>query len=170
MPATASPKFGAILAELRRHNVDFIVVGGVAAVLEGAPLNTFDLDIVHSREPGNIERLLGALESLEAAYRTVGERKLKPDASHLSSPGHQLLTTRFGTCDILGAIGRSQSYDDLLPHTVELEVADDLRVRVLDLETLIRTKEETRGEKDLAALPVLRQTLKEKRRRARVSD
>ena len=139
-------------------------------MLEGAPLNTFDLDIVHSREPGNIERLLGALDSLEATYRTPGDRKLKPDSSHLLSPGHQLLTTCFGTCDILGAIGRSRSYDDLLPHTVELEVADELRVRVLDLETLIRIKEEAGGEKDLAVLPVLRQTLKEKRRRSRVSN
>ena len=119
-------------------------------MLEGAPLNTFDLDIVHSREPGNIERLLAALEDMGGSAGS--------------------LTTRFGTCDILGAIGRSRSYDDLLPHTVELEVADGLRVRVLDLETLIRTKEETGGEKDLAVLPVLRQTLKEKRRRARVSD
>jgi hypothetical protein len=139
------------------------VVGGVAAVLEGVPVNTFDLDVVHSREPDNIGRLLRALDSLDATYRTRPE--LKPDESHLASPGLQLLTTRFGPLDILGAIGRSRSYDDLLPHTLELEVGEGLRVRVLNLETLIAVKEEVGGERDLAVLPIMRRTLEEKRRR-----
>jgi hypothetical protein len=45
----------AILRTLTRHRVEFIIVGGVAAVLQGAPLNTFDLDVVHretSKEAG----------------------------------------------------------------------------------------------------------------------
>jgi len=132
-------------------------------VLEGVPVHTFDLDVVHSREPGNIGRLLAALESLEAAYRARPE--LRPDVSHLASPGHQLLMTRFGPLDILGMIGRSRNYADLLPHAHELEVADGLRVRVLDLETLIAVKEEVAGERDLAVLPIMRRTLEEKRRR-----
>jgi len=45
-----------------------------------------------------------------------------------------------------------------------MEVAADVNVRVLDLETLIQTKEETAGEKDKAILPVLRRTLEEKSR------
>jgi hypothetical protein len=139
------------------------VVGGVAAVLEGVPVNTFDLDVVHSREPDNIGRLLRALDSLDATYRARPE--LKPDESHLASPDQQLLTTRFGPLDILGMIGRSRCYDDLLPHTHELEVGEGLRVRVLNLETLIAVKEEVGGERDLAVLPIMRRTLEEKRRR-----
>jgi len=145
------------------HGVEFIVVGGVAAVLEGVPVNTFDLHVVHSRQPDNIVRLRAALDSLCAAYRTRPE--LKPETSHLASAGHQLLMTRFGPLDILGAIGRSRGYDDLLPHAREIEVAEGLRVWVLNLETLIAVKEEVGGEKDLAVLPVLRRTLDEKRRR-----
>lgn len=131
-------------------------------MLEGVPVHTFDLDVVHSREPGNIGRLLAALESLEAAYRARPE--LRPDVSHLASPGHQLLMTRFGPLDVLGMIGRSRTYDDLLPHTHELEVGEGLRVRVLNLETLIAVKEEVAGERDLAVLPIMRRTLEEKRR------
>ena len=141
-----------------------MVVGGVAAVLEGVPGNTFDLDIVHSREPDNIRRLLTALESLEASYRMRPELALKPNASHLSSTGHQLLMTRFGPLDVLGTIGRSRGYDDLLPHAHEVEVSEGLRVWVLNLETLIAVKEEVGGEKDLAVLPIMRRTLEEKRR------
>ena len=47
MPAAI--RFLDLLRVLDRHKVDFIVVGGVAAILEGAPVATFDLDIMHSR-------------------------------------------------------------------------------------------------------------------------
>jgi hypothetical protein len=144
------------------HEVEFIVVGGVSAVLQGAPIATFDLDLVHSRDSENIERLLRALDSLEAIYRAQPERRIKPSAGHLSSPGHQLLLTRFGPLDLLGMIGSGHRYQDLLAHTVEMKIDDALRIRVLDLETLIQTKEEIAGEKDNAMLPILRQTLKEK--------
>jgi len=164
VPRTEKPEFAAILVELRRRQVDFIVVGGIAAVLEGVPVNTFDLDIVHSREPHNIDRLLAALDSLDAIYRAQPELALKPGASHLASPGHQLLMTRFGPLDVLGAIGQSRSYADLLPHADELAVREGLRVHVLNLETLIAVKEEVAGERDLAVLPIMRRTLAEKRR------
>ena len=164
MPGIRRSKSAAILQEFRDHRVDFIVVGGVAAVLAGVPVNTFDLDVVHSRTPDNIGRLLAALDSMEATYRTRPELALKPDVSHLASPGHQLLMTRFGPLDVLGVIGRSRGYDDLLPHAHELEVGEGLRVRVLNLETLIAIKEEVAGERDLAVLPIMRRTLEEKRR------
>ncbi len=164
MPETTSRDFAAILKTLASHRVGFVVVGGVAAALEGAPVNTFDLDIVHSREPENVTRLLAALESLEAIFRSRPERK--PDASHLASVGHQLLMTRFGPLDILGAIGRGHTYQDLLPHSEEMTLGGGVCVRVLNLEMLIAVKEEVADEKDLAALPVLRRTREEKRRKA----
>jgi hypothetical protein len=58
MPAT---DFLAVIHALIEHGVDFIVVGGVSAVLEGAPMSTFDLDIVHSRNLDNVLRLSTAL-------------------------------------------------------------------------------------------------------------
>ena len=64
----------------------------------------------------------------------------------------------------MGTIGRGLTYQDLLPHSTEMEIADGILVRVLDLETLIAIKEELGGEKDRAVLPVLRRTLAEKRR------
>ena len=61
-------------------------------------------------------------------------------------------------------IGAGRGYDDLLPQTVEMKVDDQLRIRVLNLQTLIQTKEEIAGDKDAAVLPILRQTLNEKSR------
>ncbi|MGH9645558.1 MAG: hypothetical protein ACRD4E_01970 [Bryobacteraceae bacterium] len=142
-----------------------MIVGGVGAALQGAGITTFDLDIVHSRADDNIDRLLTALNFLDAYYRTQPGKRLRPQASHLSSEGHQLLMTRYGPLDLLGAIGRSHNYDELLTHSTEMDAGEDVRVRVLNLDWLIAVKEETAGEKDRAVLPILRRTLQEKSRK-----
>lgn len=129
-------------------------------MLHGAPVTTFDLDVLHSRDSENIARLLSALEELEAVYRAQPERHLRPGASHLESPGHQLLLTKFGPLDVLGMIGNSRTWEDLRGHTQTMEIDPGVDVRVLDLETLISIKEELGFPKDAAVLPVLRQALK----------
>lgn len=153
-----------ILQTLAEHGADFIVVGGVCAVLHGAPVHTFDLDLVHCRAPENLDRLLQALHELDAYFREHGERRLRPDRSHLTSPGHQLLMTRAGPLDLLGTISSDRGYDELLPHTLAMKVRDDLQVRLLDLATLIVIKEETGRDRDQATLPILRRTLEEKQK------
>jgi predicted nucleotidyltransferase len=161
---TPRPDFAEILRVLTSTGVDFIVVGGVAAVLQGAPISTFDLDLVHRRGADNVERLLEALRLLDARYRGQPGRKVIPDRSDLSSPGHQLLMTRAGPLDLLGVVGQGQGYEELLEHTVEMAIAPGTVVRVLDLAVLIRTKDEAGREKDRAVLAVLRRTLEERSR------
>jgi hypothetical protein len=152
-----SPDFIALFQTLVGHEVDFIVVGGVSAVLHGAPVTTFDLDLVHSRTPDNIDRLLSALQDLDAYYRGQGDRRTRPGPPHLASSGHQLLMTRFGPLDLLG---RDRGYGELLVHTVELQISG-LHLHVLNLETLIEIKEQLGYEKDKAVVPILRHTLEE---------
>ena len=158
-----TPDFFSILETLSKYEVDFIIVGGVCGILHGAPVTTFDLAIVHPRIQENVFRLLSALQELEAYYRGRQDQRLKPDVAHLSSSGHQFLMTRFGPLDLLGTIGAGHSYGDLLQHSDEIEMGN-LRLRVLSLEKLIEVKEETGFDKDKAILPVLRQTLLERRK------
>jgi hypothetical protein len=148
--------FFAALRALREGGVEFAVVGGLAAVLNGAPVNTFDLDIVPARNQENVAKLLRVLEGMQP------ERRLKPGASHLSSPGHHNMMTDCGPLDVLGTIGRGMGFEDLAPHTIEMEIGGGVSVRVLNLETIVALKEELAGEKDRAVLPVLRRTLQEK--------
>jgi hypothetical protein len=153
-----------LLQTLVQHRVEFIVVGGVSAVLHGAPVTTLDLDIVHSRHPDNLQRLITALQDLDAYYRGRGDQKLKPALTHLASEGHHLLITRCGPLDVLATVGIGHGYNDLREHAIELYVGE-FRVHVLKLEKLIEIKEETGLDKDKAMLPVLRRTLEEKLKR-----
>jgi hypothetical protein len=154
-----------ILRLLVAHDVEFIVVDMTAGVLQGVPVTTVDLDVVHRRSPENIARLLQVLTELEAVYRN-DPRNLRPTESYLASPGHQLLRTSMGDMDCLGAIDDNKSYEDLLPHTVELSLSDGSTLRVLDLTFLIAAKERAGRPKDVAVLPYLRATLDEIRRRS----
>jgi len=158
-----SPDFLELLKTMFKHEVDFIIVGGVSAVLHGAPVTTFDLDLLHSRTPDNVERLLAALKILGAYYRGVGERRIEPDKIQLSSAGHQLLMTRLGPLDLLGTIGKEKyDYADLLEHTKKMQISG-MTFLVLDLETHIQIKEGLGQEKDKATVPILRRTLEETR-------
>ena len=152
----------AMLKTLVKHNVDFIVVGGLSAAFHGVPLNTLDLDIVHSRHPDNLTRLMAALEELDACYRLRTDVRLTPQLSHLKSPGHQLLRTAHGSLDVLGAIGDGLTYEDLVQHSTIFDVGQGLQVRTLNLEKYLELKELLLFEKDRAAIPLLRAALKER--------
>ena len=156
--------FSALLEALHKANVEFLVVGGLAAVLNGTPVHTYDVDVVHRRTEENVDRLLPVLEGLEAIYRAQPARRLRPAKSALLSAGHQNLMTKYGPLDVLGAIGEGLGYEELLPRSIEMQIGPDFGVRVLDLETLIEIKEKLGGEKDRAMLPILRRALERKNR------
>ncbi len=77
--------FVAILRQLKEAKVEFLVVGGLAAVLNGVPVDTLDVDLVHSCDLANIERLLPVLAALDAIFRLQPERRLRPATSHLTA-------------------------------------------------------------------------------------
>lgn len=156
---------GKLLEVLIRHRVDFVVVGMTAGVLQGAPLSTFDLDVVYSRAPENLTRLLAALREVEAEFKHAGGRKIAPNMSHLESSGHKLLVTKLGELDVLATIDQDLGYEELREDTVEVDL-DAFSVRVLALSRLIEVKERAGRPKDLAALPVLRSTLERIQTRA----
>lgn len=160
VPQTPNARFHSILQLLVENGVDFVLVGGVAGVLHGAPVNTFDVDIVHRRTPENISRMLKALDLLDARYRHSASRLLRPGESHLSGPGHQLLMTRFGPLDVLGMIGSNHDYDELIDGAVPMELGSGMSVNVISLPMLIQTKEEVGQSKDQISLEILKETLR----------
>jgi hypothetical protein len=155
--------FRAILEALTARRVEFILVGGVGAALHGSPRQTFDVDVVQARDPANAERLMLALVDLDACHREHLPRRLAPRLQDLVLPGHHLLMTRFGPLDVLGTIGKGRGFEELRANATRVDLGRQLAVSVLDLETMIRIKEELGREKDLAGLPELRRLLEERR-------
>jgi hypothetical protein len=111
--------FRHLIESLLRHEVEFVVVGGVAAVLHGAPVTTFDLDALFRVSEQNAQRLLEALDSLHARYRGHTP-PLKPTLEDLMAGGHLLLATDAGPLDMLGFIGQHQRFDDLAHAVVDI--------------------------------------------------
>ncbi len=151
-----TPNFETIIEILVRHQVDFIIVGGVCAVLLGAPVTTFDIDIVHSRIKKNLDRLSDALIELNAHYREHLPKILRPTLKSLATRGHHLLATRFGPLDVLGSIGIDDDYDRLASQVENIRLKDNITVKILQLETLISVKEKTARKKDIAMLDILK--------------
>jgi hypothetical protein len=150
-----------LLVALCGAEIEFIVVGGAAAVLQGAPITTQDLDIVHRKTPENIARLIALLNDLDAFFRpTLSGRYIRPTPEHLAGNGQLNLTTKLGPLDPL-CLMDGRSYESLLPHTDEV-TDGSLRLRVLDLATLIETKRQTGRAKDLLSLPILLALLEER--------
>ncbi len=145
---------GALLEALSAAGVAHVVVGGVAAVMHGAPLPTRDLDIVPDPDPGNLDRLHALLVRLGAVFREVGTRELAVRRTDLSGEGQVLTRTSLGPLDVLLRVHDGRGYAELLPRSICL-VADGLAVHVLDLPALIELKAGTGRARDRLAVPVL---------------
>ncbi len=155
-----------LLRVLVERDVDFVVIGGIAARLRGAPLLTQDVDITPATDPPNLERLASALEDLEARRRTAPEPEGVPfpfDPALLEAAKVWTLVTRFGDLDLVVSPAGTNGYTDVVRDADDLRVATDpeLIVKVASLVDVIRSKEAAGREKDRAALPMLRRTLEE---------
>jgi hypothetical protein len=153
------PDFPGTRQVLLSHGVEFVVVGATAAVLQGAPIVTWDLDIVANFSAENVDRLTTALAALDARYRDPAGRILTPTAERLASLRLHLLTTRLGDLDVLRSVGNEWAYADLIARSTTLQVGA-LHVPTLDLRSVIAAKEIADRPKDRATLHVLRETLR----------
>jgi hypothetical protein len=136
-----SADLAAILAVLARHDVEFVLIGGLAASLHGCPIPTFDVDVVYHLDDQNLTRLEAALQELRAEFALdLARRHLVPTRSHLSTTGPKLLTTRYGRLDVLGQVNEHISWEELLRDSTLIELGG-APVRVVKLDRLIAIKE-----------------------------
>jgi hypothetical protein len=151
--------FRRILELLERHGVEYVVVGGVAAVLQGAPVTTFDIDALIKIDPENIDRLAQVLALLNARYRE--HRDLRPTPTDLAAGGHFLLMTDSGPFDVLGYIGSGRRYEDVVG-TARRMLIGDTSIKVLSIESLIADKKALGRDKDIATIRLLEAVLSRK--------
>ncbi len=158
-PPPPPPSLTSLLETLVEAGVELILVGGLAAVAQGAPIATFDVDVVHRRTPDNLERLNGFLDRVHARYRGRKSSPIPIDRAALAGPGHSLFSTDLGPLDVLGTVGLGLDYDALLSDTVEIELGGG-RLKILSLAAIVRQKRASQDPKDRLALPVLEETLR----------
>lgn len=157
---TTGADLSAIIEGLIKAGVKFILVGGLAAVVQGAPVTTMDVDIVYSRSSENISKLFAFLRSIEAIYRRPDNKIIAPRAEDFSGTGHALFSTRLGPLDVLAFIEEGKTYEDLFKHSIEIEFRDH-SIRVLDIKMLVKLKKKSKDPKDKQRLPVLEETLRQ---------
>jgi hypothetical protein len=144
--------FGALV----RHDVRFVVIGGVAGRLWGSPTVTNDVDICYERSRLNLERLAAALKELGARLRGLEDDiPCILDAETLERGQNFTFTTTLGPVDILGLPSGVRNFDELAANAVQFDLGDGIRVEVCHLEDLIRMKRAAGRPKDLIELEVL---------------
>lgn len=148
----------AILEGLIEAEVEFILVGGLAAVIQGAPVTTLDVDIVHNRSSENISKLFRFLKSIDAIHRRPDDKIIVPKEEDFS--GHALFSTRLGPLDVLAFIEEEKNYDELLKYSIEIDFRGHT-IRVLDIRKMIELKKASNDFKYKQILPVLEETLRQ---------
>jgi hypothetical protein len=153
-----------ILRAFETAGIRYVVVGGVAAIVHGATRRTEDLDICYASDRENLELLAATVNSWEPHLRvSSGERIPFPlDVRALADLQAITLETSQGSLDLLQTILGVGGYEDCLRDSIVAEVGD-IRVRILGLQALIRSKEAAARGKDLRILPELREALIELR-------
>ncbi len=152
-----------IIVRLQDAGVEFIVVGGVGAILQGATITTRDLDICYRRTPDNIRRLVSVLKPLHPRPRgfspdlpfAFDERTIQLGSNFTLEIGPESL-------DLLGEMSAIGGYEQVIAGAVDAQIGDR-SVKTLSLEQLIATKTAAGRTKDHAVLPELQATLERKR-------
>lgn len=146
---------------LVKHKVDFIVIGGLAALAHGSNIPTRDVDITPERSAANLKRLSDALDELGASVRVdsvEGGLPFSHDAESLAAARTWNLLTDAGDLDIAIVPDGTEGYDDLVRDAVSVSVLG-VRVRIASLADVIRSKQAANRPKDQRVLPVLREIL-----------
>jgi hypothetical protein len=155
-----------LLRTLVDHEVEFCVIGAVAAWLQGSPAVTLDLDVMPRRDLDNAERLAAALNSLDARP-TGAKAPATLEGADFLGWQTQRFDTKAGPLDVVPQAAAIGGFEEVA--TIELSLGD-LSVRVITLDEVIASKEKLGRPKDAAALPALYAAREAQRQRRESND
>lgn len=159
----------ALIGVLNRHQVPFVVIGGIAAGLQGAIWATGDLDICYGRRPQDYVRLATALAELEARPADIpDEITVRLDAPALKKGDWWALFTKHGKLDCMGEPAPGIDHDFLARQARRVTTEETYLVAsVVDLITM---KQEAGRTKDRVHIELLRAIREETRSEAQPPD
>jgi predicted nucleotidyltransferase len=155
-------RFKSLLEVLAQADVQFILIGGVAANLHGSARATFDIDIVYARSRENFAAIALALAPLAPYLRGAPPGlPFRLDEKTLAHGLNFTLTTALGDLDLLGEVAGGGTYENLLTKSMWTKI-DGLSIRCATLDQLIFLKNAAGRPKDFESVAELR-AIKEER-------
>ncbi len=133
-----------LIKVLAKHGVHFVLIGALAARLQGFPRLTADADITPARDRDNLHRLAAALRELAARVFTEAVPEgLKFDCSAQSLARAEMwnLVTSAGRLNLAFTPSGTQGYDDLIQDALRFQVYGT-ELLAASLEHIIRSKED----------------------------
>jgi hypothetical protein len=129
-----------LLERLIKHSVNFVIVGGFAAVAYGVTLVTQDIDVCCDFSADNLLRLQEAIEDLNPVHRMTPKRlHLQLTAEKCKGLKNLYLSTDKGQLDCLGEVKGLGDYEAVLRKSEEIEL-DIGTCRILTIQALIDAK------------------------------
>lgn len=140
-----------ILEALTKHDVHYVLIGGLAGNIHGSTSITRDLDICYERTPDNIERLARALVDLRVTLRGAEPGlPFRVDARTIRNGLNFTFDTDHGWFDCLGDAS-GYTYEVLKPNAFEGDLGG-MKVFTASLDDLIRMKRAAGRNKDLVEI------------------
>jgi hypothetical protein len=161
-----------IVSVLAQHGVRYVLIGALAARLQGFPRLTADADIAPSRQSGNLERLAAALRTLGARVYTESVPAGLPfdvSAAGLARANLWNLVTSAGRLDIVFEPAGTKGYADLMRAALRYEVFG-VEIHAASLRDIVRSKKVAGRPQDVQDVAVIREMLRKRaaeRRRKR---
>jgi hypothetical protein len=146
-----------IFRVLNEHDVDYLIIGGIAVQAYGHVRTTQDVDLVVAPGVENLEHLAAALEQLHARLKGVDAHLLGIDAKHLRDGANFGLATRAGGLDVwtdAKELKGARSWEKMRKRAVTVEVLGQ-SLRFVHMDDLIRMKLAAGREKDLQDISAL---------------
>lgn len=143
-----------ILEALSEHEVDYVVVGGLAVQTHGHVRTTVDIDVFPRPDPSNLARLADALNALDARVLNPGSEGLEIDAAMLPRATLWQFATRHGAIDVLHDAPGAPPYDTLRAGALEIRLGD-LKLAVAGRDDLIGMKRASGRPVDLEDIAAL---------------
>lgn len=152
---------------LNQEGVEYVVLGGFAAILRGSSITTHDIDVIPSRDRANLDRLGRALTRINARIRISGEPvATRIDGAFLANMPHILnLVTDFGEMNLtFSPAGSAGDFAGWRKSATLEEIDDGVMILVASLDDIIDSKRAANRPKDQMALPYLESLRDELRR------
>jgi hypothetical protein len=128
-----------IFRTLAEHEVEYVLIGGLAVQTHGHVRTTNDADLIPAPNPANLRRLAAALRTLEARVLNAGEEGTEINARMLPRATIWQFVTRDGGIDVMHDVPGGSSYPELRERALHVQL-DDIDVPVVGLDDLIRMK------------------------------